>query len=86
MKNYTTEEIKKLIQEARALGVVLLKVDGFEVSFPQPTAQAPAPAEAKVEEPQERLAREFCRECGGEKVLGKHGNFYCKPCWKARNL
>lgn len=95
---YTAQEVVQILERAKALGVLFIKIQGFEATWgieqpkrePAPPAREESPAPLSHQRGWEdregpRRAAELCPDCGGEMIPSKRGSgVYCVPCFIAR--
>lgn len=70
---FTKQEASEILQLAREIGCVRLKLPGFEADF------APQ-GNNEIRENSNRARLPNCEDCGEEKILGTYG-IYCRPCY-----
>lgn len=85
----SARELSDLLEKAKELGVISLKIKGLEFAFDEqgrPCDENHEPIDMnrgrRAFIPPSRAARPVCRDCGSEKVPSKQGRgFYCVTCY-----
>lgn len=85
-KPYSAREVIEILQKAKELGVLTLRLDGFEADFEPWQLEAPLGrgSEPRSEERPWQSVSPVCDDCGNEKIRGRRGDWYCRPCWAAK--
>ena len=81
---YSAKEVVEILQIAKQLGCLSLRLEGFEVAWEVQKCFEPAAEEVEVPTPRMRRAArtnvELCEDCGAPKIQGEF-SLYCKPCF-----
>lgn len=84
---YSAREVVEILEKAKALGVISIKLSGFEAEWEIPRDTETAP-EREPEAPAKRPlptepTSDPCDVCGEEKIEGQFG-LYCRKCYLRR--
>lgn len=71
---YSSREVIEILERARELGVISIKLEGFEAEFD---------LRKKITYEELQDGNQLCDVCGSEKQSGEYG-YYCRPCYIKR--